>query len=81
SAFCRRRLPVVMVRLKLAESVREAVALVEQGHVRVGPSAVADPAFLVSRNLEDFVTWVDGSKIKRTVAQYNGKLDDFDLLG
>jgi U3 small nucleolar ribonucleoprotein protein IMP3 len=81
SAFCRRRLPVVMVRLKLAESVREAVALVEQGHVRVGPSVVTDPAFLVSRNLEDFVTWVDGSKIKRTVAQYNGKLDDFDLLG
>ena len=52
SAFCRRRLPVVMVRLKLAESLREAVAFVEQGHVRVGPEVVTDPAYLVSRTFE-----------------------------
>jgi hypothetical protein len=31
SAFCRRRLPVVMVRLKMAETLREAVTFVEQG--------------------------------------------------
>jgi hypothetical protein len=30
SAFCRRRLPVVMMRLKFAESLREAVQFVEQ---------------------------------------------------
>lgn len=29
--------------------------------------AVTDPAFLVTRNMEDFVTWVDTSKIKRKV--------------
>ncbi|XP_004363850.1 hypothetical protein CAOG_03011 [Capsaspora owczarzaki ATCC 30864] len=80
SAFCRRRLPVVMVRLKMAENVREAVQLVEQGHVRVGPDAVNDPAFLVTRPMEDFVTWVDTSKIRRHVLKYNDKLDDFDLL-
>lgn len=42
---------------------------------------VTDPAFLVSRSHEDFLTWVDGSKIKRAVMKYNDKLDDFDLLG
>ena len=67
AAFCRRRLAVVMVRLKMAESVREAATFVEQGHVRVGPNTVTDPAFHVTRNMEDFVTWVDTSKIKRKV--------------
>ena len=48
--------------------------------IRVGPETVTDPAFLVTRNLEDFVTWVDTSKIKRKVLKYNDKLDDYDLL-
>jgi U3 small nucleolar ribonucleoprotein protein IMP3 len=30
--------------------------------------------------MEDFVTWVDTSKIKRKVMQYNDQLDDYDLL-
>jgi len=80
SSFCRRRLPVVMVKLRLAETVKEAVELVEQGHVRVGPENVTDPAFLVTRAMEDHVTWVDTSRIKRTVMKYNDKLDDYDLL-
>ena len=80
SSFCRRRLAVVMVRVHMAETLREAVTFVEQGHVRVGPQTVTDPAFLVTRDMEDFVTWVDTSKIKRKVMQYNDKLDDFDLL-
>eukprot|EP00658_Telonema_sp_P-2_P025603 TRINITY_DN20310_c0_g1_i1.p1 TRINITY_DN20310_c0_g1~~TRINITY_DN20310_c0_g1_i1.p1 ORF type:complete len:164 (+),score=52.56 TRINITY_DN20310_c0_g1_i1:167-658(+) len=80
SAFCRRRLPVVLVRLKMAEGVRQAVTLVEQGHVRVGPNAVSDPAMLVTRSMEDFVTWVDTSKIRRKINEYNNTVDDYDLL-
>merc|ERR1712127_1127001 len=80
SSFCRRRLAVVMVRLKMAETLREGVTFIEQGHVRVGPETVTDPAFLVTRNFEDFVTWVDSSKIKSKVMKYNDKLDDYDLL-
>ncbi|KAL7753058.1 U3 small nucleolar ribonucleoprotein imp3 [Sorochytrium milnesiophthora] len=80
SAFCRRRLPIIMVRMKMAETVREAVTFVEQGHVRVGPQVVTDPAYLVTRTFEDFVTWVDSSKIKRKIMKYNDKLDDYDLL-
>mmetsp|Transcript_12579 Transcript_12579/g.34198 ORF Transcript_12579/g.34198 Transcript_12579/m.34198 type:complete len:184 (+) Transcript_12579:903-1454(+) len=81
SAFCRRRLPVVLCRLKMSENLTEASRFIEQGQVRVGPSVVTDTAFLVTRSMEDFITWVDSSKIKRTVAKYNDKLDDFDLLG
>ena len=51
SSFCRRRLPVIMVRAKMADSVRTASTFVEQGHVRVGPEVIKDPAFLVTRYL------------------------------
>lgn len=80
SAFCRRRLPVVMTRLRMAETVQAATKLIEQGHVRVGTEPVTDTAFLVTRGMEDFVTWVHGSKIKRNILKYREKLDDFDLL-
>eukprot|EP00892_Ulva_mutabilis_P011852 jgi/Ulvmu1/9039/UM005_0131.1 len=80
ASFCRRRLSVVMVRSKMSENLREACTFIEQGHVRVGPDTVTDPAFLVTRDMEDFVTWTDTSKIKRKVMKYNDKLDDYDLL-
>lgn len=49
SAFARRRLPVVMQRLRMAETLQAAVKFVEQGHVRVGTEVVTDSAFLVTR--------------------------------
>lgn len=70
-----------MVRLKMAETIREAVTFVEQGHVRVGPETITDPAFLVTRSFEDLVTWADTSKIRKTIMKYNDKLDDYVLLG
>ena len=81
SSFLRRRLSVVMVRLKMSETLREAVTFIEQGHVRVGPNVAREPSFHVTRNMEDFVTWVDTSKIRRKVMAYNDKVDDFELLG
>jgi U3 small nucleolar ribonucleoprotein protein IMP3 len=80
SAFARRRLPVVLTRLRMAETVQAATTIIEQGHVRVGTEAVTDPAYLVTRGMEDFVTWVDGSRIRRNILKYREKLDDFDLL-
>jgi U3 small nucleolar ribonucleoprotein protein IMP3 len=80
ASFCRRRLAVVMVRLKMSETLREAATFIEQGHVRVGPDTVTDPAFLVTRAMEDWVTWVDTSKIRRKVLRYNDRLDDYDML-
>merc|ERR1712186_199698 len=79
SSFCRRRLPVIMVRSKMAENLRSATQLVEQGHVRVGTDVVKDPAFLVSRGTEDFVTWLDTSAIKKKVQEYKELKDDYDM--
>ena len=81
SSFCRRRLPVIMVRLNMADNLKEAISLVQAGHVRVGTQCVSDPAFLVSRTLEDFITWTDNSKIKAHVMKFNEAFDDYELLG
>lgn len=64
----------------MSEFIKNATDLIEQGHVRVGTEVVKDPAFLVSRTLEDFVTWVDSSKIRRHVMEYNNMVSSFDLL-
>ncbi|KAK0082120.1 hypothetical protein PV325_011038 [Microctonus aethiopoides] len=78
--FCRRRLPVVMVRNKMSQTIKMATQFIEQGHVRVGTEVVKDPAFLINRNLEDFVTWVDTSAIKKHILNYNNTRDDFDMI-
>jgi U3 small nucleolar ribonucleoprotein protein IMP3 len=80
SAFCRRRLPVIMHKLKMAETVKEAVMFIEQGHVRVGVETITDPAFHVNRVMEDHVTWVKNSNIRKKILKYNDKYDDFDLV-
>jgi len=69
-----------MTRMHMVETVQAATKMVEQGHVRVGTVTITDPAYLVSRAMEDFVTWTVGSKIKRNIIKYHNKLDDFDLL-
>ena len=80
SCFARRRIPVVLVKNKFCETMREAVSFVEQGHIRVGPEVVTDPAFHVVRDMEDFITWVDTSKVKRQIAKYSDTVDDYDLM-
>jgi U3 small nucleolar ribonucleoprotein protein IMP3 len=80
SAFCRRRLSVVMVKLRMSQTVKDAVKFIEQGHVRVGPELITDPAFLVTRTMEDFVTWTNSSKIRKHVMEYNEERDDYDLI-
>ena len=79
SCFCRRRLPVILVKLKMAENIKAATMFVEQGHVRVGTQLILDPAFLVTRHLEDFVTWKETSKIRQHILEYNEERDDFEL--
>ena len=46
----------------------------------MGPDTVTDPAFLVTKSMEDFVTWVDTSKIKRKTKTYSDQLDDFEFM-
>lgn len=68
SALARRRLPVVMTRLRMAEHLRAAVTMIEQGHVRVGTEVVTDPAFLVTRSLEVCSGWSYGGKGVRVMS-------------
>ena len=49
SAFARRRLPVVLTRLRMAETLKSAIQHIEQGQIRVGTEVVTDPAYLVVR--------------------------------
>ncbi|EMP34006.1 U3 small nucleolar ribonucleoprotein IMP3 [Chelonia mydas] len=63
----------------MAQKLRDAITFIEQGHVRVGPEVVTDPACLVSRAMEDFITWTDSSRIRQHVLNYNQERDDFDL--
>uniref|UniRef100_A0A8C1A3H0 IMP U3 small nucleolar ribonucleoprotein 3 n=1 Tax=Cyprinus carpio carpio TaxID=630221 RepID=A0A8C1A3H0_CYPCA len=65
------QLPTIMLKLRMAQNLKTAITFTEQGHIHVGPEIVSDPAFLVTRSLEDFVTWVDSSKIKQHVMNYN----------
>jgi U3 small nucleolar ribonucleoprotein protein IMP3 len=49
AAFAKRKLPLVMTRLGLADNVQAAVKFIEQGHVRVAMDVITDPAFMVTR--------------------------------
>ena len=80
SRFCRRRLPLVMMRNKMAQTLQAAVKFVEQGHVRCGPERVIDPAFLVSRKLEDYITWTDTSAIRKQINEYNGLVSYIEIV-
>lgn len=80
AAFCKRRIPVVMCRLKMAENIRDATKFVEQGHVRIGPQIITDTAFLVTKSMEDYLTWVDTSKIRQNILKYRNEIDDYNLM-
>lgn len=77
-AFCKRRLPTILRDLKMSPNCEMAADLVHHGHVRIGTTQIRDPAFLVPRGQEDFVTWMPGSKIRQHVDTFNAKRDDFD---
>ncbi|TID28279.1 hypothetical protein CANINC_002592 [Pichia inconspicua] len=79
SSLCRRRIGVMMVSFRMAQHVSDANKFVRQGHVRVGNKVITDPAYLITRNLEDYLTWTDDSKIKKNVMKYKNKWDDFSV--
>ena len=79
SDFCKRRLSYVLVRNKFCERPSDAVKLIEQGHVSVGPDVVSNASTHVTREMEDNIKWSMGSKVKRHTMQFQGQLDDFEL--
>jgi U3 small nucleolar ribonucleoprotein protein IMP3 len=79
SDFCRRRLSVVLTRNKFSERVSDAVKVIEQGHVSIGPDVVSQSAVHVTREMEDNLKWSVGSKIKRHTMKFQNQLDDYEL--
>jgi U3 small nucleolar ribonucleoprotein protein IMP3 len=49
AAFARRRIPLIMTRLGLADNVQAATRFIEQGHIRCGTDVITDSAFIVTR--------------------------------
>lgn len=78
-AFCKRRLPSVLVALKMAPNCKFASDFIEHGHVRVAATQVRDPAFLVPRELDDYVTWTAGSAIRKQIESFGNTRDDAEL--
>eukprot|EP00933_Yihiella_yeosuensis_P072609 TRINITY_DN81049_c0_g1_i1.p1 TRINITY_DN81049_c0_g1~~TRINITY_DN81049_c0_g1_i1.p1 ORF type:complete len:184 (+),score=34.27 TRINITY_DN81049_c0_g1_i1:64-615(+) len=81
SKFCKRRLPVVLVRMRYCQTLTQAITLIKQGEIRIGPDVVSNPAMHVTREMEDHITWAEGSKMRRAVKDFKNEVDDFDLLG
>lgn len=69
-----------MQKMKMAETIKDAVMYIEQGHVKVGVDTVTDPAFHVTRSMEDHITWVRVSKIGKKVKDYRDERDDFEIF-
>jgi len=75
-AFCRRRLPVLIVQSGIFNGpVSTAVKYVEHGHIKIGPKSVRDPATFVTPDQEDYITWDE--KFKRKIDEYRGEVDDY----
>merc|ERR1712039_334305 len=80
TSFCRRRLAVILVRLKMARTVLEANTFVKHRHIQIGPDIVTDPAIHVTKYMENFIKWSDTSEIKNKIKHLKNELDDFEML-
>ena len=78
SKFCRRRLSVILFRNKYCESIKQAITYIEQGQIQLGTEVTYDPSVMVTRAMEDHISWVKQSKIQRKIDTYNDKIDDYD---
>eukprot|EP01071_Lankesteria_metandrocarpae_P006129 Lankesteria_metandrocarpae@DN4250_c0_g1_i1.p3 len=78
TAFCKRRLPLLLVNLKFSDHLDNAVTLVEHGHIRIGPEVVSNAGLHVTREMEDHIGWARGSEVHRHVQRFTDSVDDFD---
>ena len=78
--MCNRRLPVVMKRMRMVSNIKDATTFVQHGHVKFGTRVVRDPSVIVSRGMEDCISWVESSKIKKKIEEFNEERDDFRCI-
>ena len=78
SRFLRRRLMVVLKTRKYVETLKESESLIRGGHIIVGNKMVKDPEMLISRNLEDYISWKEDSKIRQKIDRFKNNIDDYN---
>lgn len=76
--FCERRITTLLKRQNFTNSIVEAVKLVKQGHIKIGNKNIINCDVLVSRGMENFIGWVDGSKHKKCIDEFNDCLDEYE---
>ena len=60
------------------ETLQESETFIQHGHVMIGNEIIKDPDFLVTRRLEDHITWRDNSKILRKIEEFKNQADDYN---
>ncbi|TBU02316.1 putative S4-like small nucleolar ribonucleoprotein [Hamiltosporidium magnivora] len=78
SNFCERRLSTLMVRNKMVTSVKDASKFIEHGHVKLGSKIVKDSGILVSKIMDNFISWSESSKIKKSILELENKYDEYE---
>ncbi|KAI5193022.1 U3 small nucleolar ribonucleoprotein IMP3 [Nematocida minor] len=69
-SFCKRRLSSVLADIKMVPDIKTGVTFVKGGHVKVGVETITEPSLIVTRLMEDYITWRDGSKVKETISEF-----------
>ncbi|KAI5133997.1 U3 small nucleolar ribonucleoprotein IMP3 [Nematocida ausubeli] len=70
-SFCKRRLSSILPAIEMVPDIKTSMAFIKGGHVKVGVDTVTDPALIITRSMEDYITWRDGSKVKETISAFN----------
>lgn len=78
TSFCKRRLSYIMLKRKMVPHTKAAITFIEQGHVRLGGRVIDNSGTLVSRGMDEFIRWVDDSKIKKKIDTFNNEYDDYE---
>ena len=70
---------IILKTLKFVETLRESETFIQHGHVMIGNDTIKDVDYLVTRKMEDHITWNDQSKIKKRIQEFKDKVDDYDF--
>ncbi|MEM4282278.1 MAG: 30S ribosomal protein S4 [Candidatus Woesearchaeota archaeon] len=60
-----RRLQTILVKKKLAKSMKQARQFITHRHIAVGKNIVTSPSYLVSKNEEDAINFVSSSPLSK----------------
>ncbi|OAG32770.1 U3 small nucleolar ribonucleoprotein IMP3 [Nematocida sp. ERTm5] len=69
-SFCKRRLSTILPHIDMVQDIKTAVTFIKDGHVKLGVDTITDPSLIITRAMEDYITWRDQSKVKETISAF-----------